>query len=468
MKPQLCLLLVGNVLLWLFFCAFSCLGDMTDRSNYIYLTETKKHFVQEVIGDSDVRPDSIYSPHYPNGRVVTYYAHWCPHCLHFKPKYMEFSNEVHEMSKKLRVNVEVFAVSCVPHAKICMDNGIHGYPTIMYYPPYSINGTKFTQTDLHSEEIFRITTLAMRKETEHVNMRQGSQRSDKGHDKIRQKAYFIQRTKTETFRDAHLSFHFAMTTAIFTQPGPLPEKPRKALLAFLNAMKRTIPSNSSMQPVVRDLLKNFDAIVMEPMALNKIMGNHPPPGPISKWSRASSQHGTGYTAGLWILFHIMSVGLVKWNHLATDDGQMIIPAAMADIQRNYVEHFFQCEECRLNFLSDFDACMFDRCNRLITLANGGTLEQFIQYPLWLYETHNGVNVRLRNERIEQGIESESFTTQAEISWPPASSCPLCWLSREKDRWDELEVYKFLEQSYWYVLYVFCDKFDETTMAIQKV
>ncbi|VEU36824.1 unnamed protein product [Pseudo-nitzschia multistriata] len=203
-----------------------------------------------------------------------------------------------------------------------------------------------------------------------------------------------------------------------------------------------------MQPVVRDLLKNFDAIVMEPMALNKIMGNHPPPGPISKWSRASSQHGTGYTAGLWILFHIMSVGLVKWNHLATDDGQMIIPAAMADIQRNYVEHFFQCEECRLNFLSDFDACMFDRCNRLITLANGGTLEQFIQYPLWLYETHNGVNVRLRNERIEQGIESESFTTQAEISWPPASSCPLCWLSREKDRWDELEVYKFLEQSYW--------------------
>jgi len=143
----------------------------------------------------------------------------------------------------------------------------------------------------------------------------------------------------------------------------------------------------------------------------------------------------------------MSVGLVQWNYFATNE-QKLIPAAMADIQRDYIENFFQCEECRLNFLSDFDACAHDRCNRLVTSAEGITIEQSIQYPLWLYETHNGVNIRLRKERIEQNIEKENFTTQSEVVWPPSDSCPLCWIHGSRDRWDEVEIYKFLQHSYW--------------------
>lgn len=239
-----------------------------------------------------------------------------------------------------------------------------------------------------------------------------------------------------------------MKTAIFTQNGPLPEKPKIALHEFLLAMQKTLPSTSSMQPIVHDLLGNFETLVQSSDALNKILAKHPPPEPKNEWSRASLQHGTGYTAGLWILFHIMSVGLVQWNHITTTDNQKLIPAAMADIQRNYIEHFFQCEECRLNFLSDFDACMYDRCNRLATTAKGITLKEFIQYPLWLYETHNAVNVRLRKERVEQNIEREDFTTQMDVMWPSLTSCPYCWGSSEKDSWDEIEIYKYLQQSYW--------------------
>jgi hypothetical protein len=239
-----------------------------------------------------------------------------------------------------------------------------------------------------------------------------------------------------------------MKTAIFTQNGPLPEKPKKALREFLFAMKKTVPSNSSLQPVVRSLLNNFEHITKSPVSLNEFMTGYPPPEPTNIWSQASLQHGTGYTAGLWTLFHIMSVGLVQWNHITKDDELKITPAAMADILRNYIEHFFQCEECRLNFLADFDACMFDRCNRLVTTATGGSIQKYIQYPLWLYETHNAVNVRLRKERIEQNIETENFVTEREIIWPPFNSCPSCWASLDKDRWDEVDVYKFLQQSYW--------------------
>jgi len=151
---------------------------------------------------------------------------------------------------------------------------------------------------------------------------------------------------------------------------------------------------------------------------------------------------------IWIrqLFHIMSIGLVIWNHLALEDDQKIIPSDMADILRDYVEHFFLCEECRLNFLSAFDACSYDRCNRLITSASRGTLQQYIQYPLWLFETHNALNVRLRKERIEQNVETEDFTNVTEILWPPVTSCRKCWLS--EGRWNEFEIYKYMQESYW--------------------
>lgn len=356
------------------------------------------------------------------------------------------------MSQKLHAVVETFAVSCVPQAKICKDKKIHGYPTVIFYPPYSIEGKKLKFFDLHPQEIFRMAGVSTGTEAINDNAvvvtQQYPSKSFQKQNKISPTPYFMHQSSIETFHDAHVSFDFAMKTAIFTQTGPLPEKPKKALRDFLLAMKRTVPITSSLQPLVRDLLDNFERIVTSSAALNEIMTKYPPPEPSSSWSQASLQHGTGYTAGLWILFHIMSVGLVQWNHFAIDDEQKLVPAVMADIQRNYIEHFFQCEACRLNFLSDFDACMYDRCNRLATTVEGATLQQFIQYPLWLYETHNAINIRLRKERIEQNIEKENLTSQREVVWPAFTSCRSCWASSEKDRWDELEIYKHLQQSYW--------------------
>lgn len=423
-------------------------GD--DLSKYLYKTAEEKHFVDEFTGDAESRPDFVYSPNYANRRLVLYYAHWCPHCRHFKPKYIELSNQIHEMSEKFHTTVETFAISCTPQAQICSDNDIHGYPTVMFYPPHSINGTKVPYNALNAEGVFQlagISTQKVDKKADTVIQHRISEKHAKDNN-IPPKSYFMDRSSAEAFHDAHISFDFAMKTAIFTQTGPLPENPKIALQEFLFAMKKTLPLTSSMQPVVADLLKNFESVTKSSESFNKILAKHPPPTPINKWSQASLQHGTGYTAGLWLLFHVMSVGLVQWNHITIDDDQKLIPAAMADILRNYVEHFFQCEECRLHFLSEFDACMYDRCNRLSTTARGGTVKEFIQYPLWLYETHNAVNARLRKERVEENIEKEGSTTQSDVMWPPYESCTSCWLSTHKDSWDEIEVYKFLEMSYW--------------------
>ena len=88
-------------------------------------------------------------------------------------------------------------------------------------------------------------------------------------------------------------------------------------------------------------------------------------------------------------------------------------------------------------------------------------KQWIQFPLWLYETHNGVNKRLHNERlelrrkqaaegnIEDGIDYDSSLGDNDVMWPPISTCPSCWLSPHDGRWDEENVYRYMRLTYWY-------------------
>jgi hypothetical protein len=143
----------------------------------------------------------------------------------------------------------------------------------------------------------------------------------------------------------------------------------------------------------------------------------------------------------------MSVGLVEWNQMVLHDSQLLVPSDVADHLRSYIENFFQCDVCRLNFMNEYDACSYDRCNRLISKRKG-TMEQYMQFPLWLYETHNAVNTRLRKERIELHDEPESLTTESEVMWPPVDSCSSCWIS--EGHWDEHLIFQFLHASYWYV------------------
>jgi thiol oxidase len=394
---------------------------------------------------------------------------WCPHCRHFAPQYIEFSTKLAQLAEAMQVNVETYAVSCVPNMDICSGLHIFSFPTIMLFPPNSSNGTKVKASDLHPMDVMRIFGITGdRKSQPEADPRDGQppkadsdgkdakhhilSQNQKGRDMndrnhpLSLQHYFMHRSKEQTFQDAHLSFDFSMKTAVYTSLGPLPEQPKKALSKFLGILQRTLPVSSTMQPVVNELIQNFDGVCQDDANLLAVMERHPPPA--ATWSPASLQHGTGYTAGLWLLFHIMSVGFVEWNHMAISDDQKLAPTEVADSLRGYIEFFFQCEVCRVNFLTEYDACSHDRCNRL-TAHRKGTLQEYIQYPLWLYETHNAVNVRLRKERIELHDEAEGTTTEVQVMWPPTDLCPSCWLS--EGRWDEMTVFEGLLDAYWQVV-----------------
>ena len=281
---------------------------------------------------------------------------------------------MYELSNKMNINVEIYSVSCVPNKVICKDQHIKGYPTTRFYLPNSINGTEISAWKLHPHDLLRMAgissasnqqqiidiTNAVGEDAKRQQQQKQKQRRRTKNDKS--SPHFMDRSKIEIYNDAHLSFDFAMKTAVYTSDGPLSEDIQKVLKTFLEILQKTLPVTCTIQPVLQDLVDNFDSISKDDANLNKVLEKYPPP--TKEWSVSSTQHGTGYTAGLWTLFHIMSIGLVEWNHMAIEDDQKLVPSKVADALRNYIEHFFQCDVCRLHFISEYDSCSYDRCNRL--------------------------------------------------------------------------------------------------------
>lgn len=109
-----------------------------------------------------------------------------------------------------------------------------------------------------------------------------------------------------------------------------------------------------------------------------------------------------------------------------------------------ISNFFGCEVCRLNFVTAYDACALDRCTRLKN--EDMSLEEWIQFPLWLFETHNAVNARLLQEEAERQHQAVTHLEEIARRWPDQRDCPKCW--KADGSWDEMAVFKFLRVEYW--------------------
>lgn len=435
----------------IFGCLFQRTNGDQDLSKFLYLQEPPESIfpIQEYQGD-DAEPPFLFSTDYPYPRIVEFYAHWCPHCKHFKPHYIEFAKKLRIATEQLPgdVLVETFAVSCVPYKELCHQMKIAGYPTVRIYQAHSINGTKVDIGKLHPSSILKTLGIQTDQYSEQQQQLKGNANlpgAVNGKDEKVQRQHFMVRSKKETFDDAHLSLDFILRNGIYTAPGFLQEPARAAFLSFvIKVLTRALPPSSSMYPVVSGISTSRGSIITSEQALVEVLDSLDPP-PSKTWSPACRQHGTGYTCGLWTLFHIVTIGVVEWNMGVGDPDERLATLDVADTLRNFIEHFFQCDDCRAHFLSEYDNCDRDRCNRLVSDKVTSTFTQWKELPLWLYETHNGVNTRLRQERLDNH-ETEDTTNEWQVQWPAVADCPKCWLS--PGRWDEEQVYSFLRLQYW--------------------
>jgi thiol-disulfide isomerase/thioredoxin len=375
--------------------------------------------------ENPLRPNFLYSTN--NGpRIVEFYAPWCPHCQNFRDHFVDLSGQMVEASSSVGVDLKVYVISCQVHKTLCRNWGLTTFPQIRLFKAGEITNTgKAVYYNLKPNSVLKhlkipavIDVSKVREDRKKLKIREPKEANG---------AYV--RTAVAVLNDAHLSFLFALRNGLFMADGPLPIKARNAFESFLNLLHRTIPPNSSLHSLVSAILDDFDSIAENEANLKVLLTHHPPPK--KKWSSGCThgKKGAGYTCGLWNLFHIVTVGVTEWNKLSNKlslpDLSMTIGLEEAAVTiRNFVENFFGCEECRKNFMAAFDSCSHDRCTRFN--SNATSMSEWMELPLWLFETHNSVNARLLRE---EGEREEFYPTkQDEINerWPAQENCLDCW------------------------------------------
>ena len=94
----------------------------------------------------------------------------------------------------------------------------------------------------------------------------------------------------------------------------------------------------------------------------------------------------------------------------------------------------------------YDNCGFNHCKRLTKDQPPSSKEQAMELPIWFWQVHNGVNVRLMGERAAR--EKRKVTEEEELSslWPTEKMCPKC--RTVEGTWNETVVYDYLRWKYW--------------------
>lgn len=143
--------------------------------------------------------------------------------------------------------------------------------------------------------------------------------------------------------------------------------------------------------------------------------------------RGSKNETRGFSCGLWVLLHSLSVRI--------EDGESDFTfSTICD----FIHNFFICEECRQHF--------YLMCSSVKTPFNSSR-----GFALWLWRTHNKVNERLAKEEASLGTGDPKFP---KIIWPPKQLCSSCYNSLRQTNngttqidWNLDEVYKFLASYY---------------------
>ena len=385
----------------------------------------KPHFLYE--------PTSNHPP--PPARVVELYAPWCSHCQHYAPKYIKLAKAV----QKIHPEIEFHAVSCTAHQQLCRDQNVNGYPTLKLFREGSYEEIKFSVKDAKVNKVLEKLGYEVSEQSESSN---NTEQSDKK--QIARVVPFRMHDLHDAWDDAALSFEFALKTGIFMTNGPLSKEESSTFHSWLELLSKSLPIQmTNTHDIISKVLENFDEASQSQSNLSKTISSFISSDKNQSWRTCTNgDNKMGYTCGLWQLFHIMTVGVVEYNRHNTP----IPTRQVSELLRNYIEHFFQCEVCRLNFLEMYDNCSFDVCHRLSDKPSSNE-HDWRELPMWLWETHNDVNTRLLGEKMLQNDQPKPNEWESQQArWPSLYICPNCW--REDKSWEEDEIFNHLYSMYW--------------------
>lgn len=361
-----------------------------------------------------------------------------------------------------------YAVSCNVHNVICTQQEVAGYPTIKFFPPEHSDGKVIRDRD-SSKTILEEIELLLGKNAlkikntevhvEHVKIDVVDTSKDfekKRGILLTSQVSTVVEDQSLLYADAAASFKYALRYSVLMfSYQPMNHQSGLALRRWLELLNKTLPYSKSMDStfsLIHNLLDHFQKVVTgDSDFLSKLLVDM---GDTFEWSSSCSHNstiaGSGYTCGLWHLFHIMTIGLVEWNQKVSI-GERVSTIDAALTLRNYIENFFACDECRSNFLEMYDTCGFDHCH----LLTGSTIthHDWEQLSLWLHEVHNDVRVRILTESLSrEELAPPSLDEIQSVKWPPLHKCPKCWNDAVSSSMPlapkKLETFKYMRRIVW--------------------
>ncbi|CAM9495008.1 unnamed protein product, partial [Discosporangium mesarthrocarpum] len=294
--------------------------------------------------------------------VVECYAPWCTHCQRFKPTWEMVAETLRESS------IHVGAINCEQQKKLCAELGVRSFPRVKGINSPSAHGEIVTVVNgatTFSIVMKKISTafpgiefdLVERnvEDDQDVRPSHGALRGHLTKEKVQEPTCSLR------LADAMESMHFALSTAVFTEGPVLSTQRLDATVSFIRLVGQTLPTSRKQNCILQlaDELET-DSKLNNMERWSKRVNGWPCGGStphVAMWPGVNLEKGSDpgterFTAGLWTLFHTLSLSRATQR-----------PSAQAVMEgiRAFVDEFFMCEVCRTHFLDMYDRCDNGRC-----------------------------------------------------------------------------------------------------------
>ncbi|KAJ0253441.1 Sulfhydryl oxidase 1 [Hirschfeldia incana] len=345
----------------------------------------------------------------------------CPACRNYKPHYEKVARLFNGPEAVHPGTVLMTRVDCAAkmNVKLCDKFSIKRYPMLFWAPPRKFVGASWEPKQEKSEILvvdeWRTADLLL----SWINKQ------------LALMAWMIKKLEMS------ISCQMYPTTNRFLKPYlTLRRQLKKFLISFCHSrfLQLLVPHHPSRRcrKGSAEILMNFDDLcpsgecsydsgVNNTLRNFHICGKDLPRGYYT-FCRGSKNETRGFSCGLWILMHSLSVRI--------EDGESQFAfTAICD----FINNFFMCDDCRRHF--------HDMC-----LSVKSPFKKARDVVLWLWSTHNKVNERLKKDEDSLGTGDPKFP---KMIWPPKQLCSSCYLTSTGKNidWDHDEVYRFLKEYY---------------------
>ncbi|XP_076927990.1 sulfhydryl oxidase 2-like isoform X1 [Bidens hawaiensis] len=377
--------------------------------------------------------------------IVEFFAHWCPACRNYKPQYEKVARLFNGADAVHPGTILMTRVDCANkiNIKLCDKFSVSNYPSLFWGPPSKFVGGSWDGKNDKSEIRYIDDGRTAERLLKWINKQLGSSYSLE--DEKYENDHLLHSNMSDSEQIARAIYDVEEATAfafdLIVEHKMIKPDTRAILIKFMQLIVAHHPSRRCRRGSA-DILINFDDLYPsnkwlvdkhesknntehEPIGKFHICGKELPRG-YWMFCRGSKNETRGFSCGLWVLLHSLSVRV--------EDGES---QTAFTTTCDFIHHFFICEECRQHF--------YNMCSKVST-----PFSSTCDFALWLWTAHNEVNMRLKETE-------ESFKTGdpkfPKSIWPTKHLCPTCYKNVNQNEesssieWDRDEVYKFISNYY---------------------